>query len=538
MSHLIKERLNMWAAASQLPPEVLLHIFKFAVHAPEDGADGGLSLKHRSSRVVASTRALHSLTHVCKWWRDVALNSSTLWTRIDNHKPAQLDAFLARSRSAPISVHVSTNDSDYLDTFIRGHSGRLRRLDITAESNVYGVHDPMCLDALFQSKAPVLECLTIAVHHSYVHKGATSLLFQERVSTLHSLAISYFDSFPCIPANYFPRLTHLYVSHKYLGVPLLEHLPLLLVNTPALQHLHVSLCAFAAEAVTFARPIPLPSLRSFTCTNSDTRAALQLLNLLEYPEDVLVCLSEMHCGITSAAEVSQRISTRDAWLASMTTLEVYDAGNRYCVIAEGPRSGFMIRCRWTPSHSWAPWVVNICATVPLDSITSCELSTCSLDLAPALLSRLPGVRELAVFLPNGRYVDSTTALLQGIFVALADPTCCPDLQTLRVEGVIGGWPVLATDPFVTMVRKRFESGRPLQHVTMDVDWSAQERHHCQPALMFAVQYLPGGLTLGEGAVREHRFVMSEMWTVPDAERWWQLPPNEKTVRTFHYWNDD
>ncbi|KAH9978417.1 hypothetical protein BJV77DRAFT_518170 [Russula vinacea] len=88
-------RRNALAPISLLPPEVLVRVFHFLVF--EDLAfSGELNL--------GWLRA----THVCQFWRQVALDDSSLWATISGipRNTEFISEMLARARNAPLNINI------------------------------------------------------------------------------------------------------------------------------------------------------------------------------------------------------------------------------------------------------------------------------------------------------------------------------------------------------------------------------------------------------------------------------------------------
>lgn len=85
----LKRRINEAVPVAVIPPEVLAETFAYlpgAWHQPMDFE-------------------WLAVTHVCHHWREVALNTPRLWTRINLHKNLDiLQEYLARSKQAPLEV--------------------------------------------------------------------------------------------------------------------------------------------------------------------------------------------------------------------------------------------------------------------------------------------------------------------------------------------------------------------------------------------------------------------------------------------------
>ncbi|KAI0279683.1 hypothetical protein BC826DRAFT_554678 [Russula brevipes] len=84
---------NALPPISLLPPEVLARIFHLVALAESPWSE------LQSSRWI-------NVTHVCRHWRQVALDDSSLWARISGYRPstAWISETLARARNAPLAI--------------------------------------------------------------------------------------------------------------------------------------------------------------------------------------------------------------------------------------------------------------------------------------------------------------------------------------------------------------------------------------------------------------------------------------------------
>ncbi|KDQ07288.1 hypothetical protein BOTBODRAFT_611939 [Botryobasidium botryosum FD-172 SS1] len=95
----LRTRRNQYNTTYRLPNEVLSLIFQFT----ERSLNPLRPLWKRAPLNVAA---------VSRLWREVALNTPSLWTRIDAMKPWLAQVFLKRSKEAPLRVEI---DADKLD---------------------------------------------------------------------------------------------------------------------------------------------------------------------------------------------------------------------------------------------------------------------------------------------------------------------------------------------------------------------------------------------------------------------------------------
>jgi hypothetical protein len=143
----LKHRRNAVVPISRLPPEGLAIVFSF------------LSPPECDEEVYYQT--LIRATHVCRYWRETALNYPTLWSHIDLFKLRQagIAEILVRARMVPLHLEVSTPylSKAQFDIFKRQldvHIPHTRQISLSGRSQ-----------ALLErcvSSAPVLESLLVS----------------------------------------------------------------------------------------------------------------------------------------------------------------------------------------------------------------------------------------------------------------------------------------------------------------------------------------------------------------------------------------
>lgn len=93
---------NALAPISSLPPEILAIIFSFLCWQ---------SLGRDSGHNLAPIR----LSHVCRHWREIALNQSLLWSHVDFTAPPSLGQVQRRNSLVPSRHHYILRQSSLSD---------------------------------------------------------------------------------------------------------------------------------------------------------------------------------------------------------------------------------------------------------------------------------------------------------------------------------------------------------------------------------------------------------------------------------------
>ncbi|KAF8323389.1 hypothetical protein DL93DRAFT_2071114 [Clavulina sp. PMI_390] len=114
---------NLNSPAISIPPELLSRIFEFACHSDFTPAD----FPHKTLRCKSLRDARNRISLVCRFWRDVALETSSLWSSIGicratmpfhrvsfpKHALLPLEVRRSNGRSLDLRLHVEGPVSDW-----------------------------------------------------------------------------------------------------------------------------------------------------------------------------------------------------------------------------------------------------------------------------------------------------------------------------------------------------------------------------------------------------------------------------------------
>ena len=184
----INTQLNALAPVSRLPPELLSEIFlHHAGHRAE------------TTSCVPQLCEWIQVTHVCTRWREIALQCTTLWSRLRvPGPPAICEEFLARSKNTPLSMSLSFRPITRLGSNALKSSedvvllalSALHRVRALSLNDIWVVSDSI-LQRL-SGPAPFLESLSISgtsgsLKLAELCSSITSLLSQGETSRLRTL---------------------------------------------------------------------------------------------------------------------------------------------------------------------------------------------------------------------------------------------------------------------------------------------------------------------------------------------------------------
>ena len=285
-------RRNGLAPISLLPPEILWRVFHLLAldEAP-------FSSKENSGWIRT--------THVCRHWRQVALDDSSLWARI-SRIGSELDSsliseMLDRARNAPLEI-----DIDFLITNAKPDSLHLF-LPHLSHTRVLRLHmkKPDCegVREIFSREAPALEHFELGFSAGYpiTLQGLGGTSFKGQAQKLRSFCISQV----CVPWSLIPRgqLTQLKIilitGTSHAGPSSFGNARQfidLLVNCPALEILVLELCLPSdLSQFTQDRTVHLPHL-SRLCVGDSSSDVMNLLKMLKLPSTTtlhLRCVSDI-----------------------------------------------------------------------------------------------------------------------------------------------------------------------------------------------------------------------------------------------------
>ncbi|KAI0343272.1 hypothetical protein BDW22DRAFT_1261658 [Trametopsis cervina] len=300
MTRKLRYARNAFAPVNRLPPELLSTIFLY-LHDHDAGTFSSTSI-----------RSWYKVTHVCQFWRHVALGCSILWTQLDPFGHEKwVEEMLTRSNTAGLIVKVSVSRASTrtLDSLrnIFTHLGRMKvlhlsldrktmnailppsaaadlempRLKSLAISNIHCLNEVINIPTtLFSGGAPQLEHLDI--QHCSIPWNMPLLLTCPRLKTLH---LETSQGGPPTAAELYSILSAMPLLADLRLIGVLSAAPTPVPQSVALPHLHtLALCGAATELASFLKNVQLPPRvsTSMVChTPSDADELVVLTAALE-----------------------------------------------------------------------------------------------------------------------------------------------------------------------------------------------------------------------------------------------------------------
>ena len=282
-------RRGSLAPISTLPPRLLARIFRFL--NLEDLARFGVPVKF-----------WFKATHVCRHWRQVALDDSSLWARVTVTESSSSDwisEMLVRARNAPLDISLVGESSPWVLSKLLPHISRTRQLRLCE----LRMHHSQRVKDICALGAPALEHFELeflARPPVAFRQLAGPTLFKGRTPRLRRLVLTQIS----IPWSLISRgqLTQLKIilsggtpTPNNSGPDDSNQLIDLLINSPELKVLVLEFCLPPMlSQVSHGQPIHLSHLSHLRLGGS-TPHVTSLLRKLKLPPSVVLhlrCISE------------------------------------------------------------------------------------------------------------------------------------------------------------------------------------------------------------------------------------------------------
>ena len=279
-------RRNALMPISLLPPEILAHVFHLLVLE-----DPPFSRRRNLGWIT--------VTHVCRHWRQVALDDTSLWARIRDTptNTKWISEMLARAKNAPLDIEFNDvgRSSPKALLMTPSHLFHTRQFRIHSPSMVHfdSVRD------IFSWEAPALEHfeITVTAYSCIDFRDLGGImLFRGHAPRLRTFSISQVViPWSLIPRGQLTQLTIACVNGDDYSPGDLNQLIDLLVNCPALEVLALESC-LPSQLAEFPpdQIIRFPHLSRLRLRGSTSRI-MNMLKMLKLPSSTtlhLNCASE------------------------------------------------------------------------------------------------------------------------------------------------------------------------------------------------------------------------------------------------------
>ncbi|KAI0280966.1 hypothetical protein BC826DRAFT_437185 [Russula brevipes] len=279
---------NTLAPVSVLPPEVLARIFHLVALADAE-----------SSRPKMGNLRWIGVTHVCRHWRQVALDDSSLWARISGSmmEATWVCEMLARARNAPLSIDLFVTPNAVTLSMFTAHFAHAHEFRLRGVVAAYFKHNIRKICSL---EAPALEHFELGANFDSSVTSLRAPFFNGMAPKLRTFSLSQIR----VPWSFIPR-----GQLSQLKITLIARDPItdgpsfgeskslidLLINCPLLEVLVLESCL--PQSITrpsHVQAIHLPRLSHLSLRGASSRVA-NLFEILKLPPSTTLrmrCTSE------------------------------------------------------------------------------------------------------------------------------------------------------------------------------------------------------------------------------------------------------
>ncbi|KAG1739536.1 hypothetical protein EDB19DRAFT_2039289 [Suillus lakei] len=267
----LRSRRNALARISCLPPEILATVFKYVTD--EESFMGPYNSSAPHCLVV---------THVCRHWRQVALDCPALWASIDCVSARWLQIMLDRSKNTALVVTYSAQILQGCLERVLSQLPRIKVLRLSSSS--YDVK--RVFSCLSSHPAPLLQIFELSVTGTV--NPISDTIFQGRAPQLRSVELMHcsFNWTSCI----FSGLRTLVVRDAR-SVSKLSHLLSALSRMPDLEKLLLQRSIHDSGETKDSDKIPLSRLKHIALDDITIPIAVSLFAQLALPIDVKIAIN-------------------------------------------------------------------------------------------------------------------------------------------------------------------------------------------------------------------------------------------------------
>ncbi|KAM5544285.1 hypothetical protein V8D89_001945 [Ganoderma adspersum] len=482
----LRSRWNRSLAVTQLPNEILFHIFVDVSQQPkppsmEDYRDDEDNKNDGSSEFGLAKTGWAKLMLVCRRWHDVAHATPALWRTIDVRKtPSWMKLALTRSGSATLDVSFPSHFSEEHASLLQPHCHRLRSFRLRSWS-LYALR-------VIRNTLPALETLEIhnnpegmkaATKGFYTDLGIT----RRRLPNLHALRLAY----TLIPRDplFYARLRKLSLKACPLKATV-EQFVQLLATDLSLEHLELDefLQQLSDSGDVGAPASPLPSLLSLRLSNHIPVHSARFLSQVLIPQTAsleIEALAEEEREITLRALVPPnvasslpRISTV-AWARLVITCDEYAIECPSMQLEQESDETMLVKLAFTssPGPDWSDsmpgGLADLLALFGSAPLTHLELfgdsSAVAAETWTALFRAFPALVSLEAEADGALFTCLHEASLSN---SADEEVACRGLEriVLNDDWGVSGRLEWVLDPLIRCLRYRAEKGSRLQELCL------------------------------------------------------------------------
>ncbi|KAI0716176.1 hypothetical protein C8T65DRAFT_642340 [Cerioporus squamosus] len=519
---------------SDVPHELLSNIFKYVIAMDQSsflyilGSDLlilGLVSEADVREAYTQARAVVRIAHVCRYWRQVALETPFLWTRIDGRRSERLCMFKEHSQDLPVSLYLKADVSNLANSLNAAPAERLRRLDLELDTLERHMH----VEPLTTWAPPNLKCLTTIADGEY-YTGtirrplARVQLLGGHTDALKALALQFLGSW--VPSNAFPSLTHLHLSFACSTDVETSDVRVVLANAPRLEFVFLAHLLYRSEPGPFHHaPIVLNRLRSLSLVRSAYTSSTSLMQSLSVPDHCFVRLSALHSNRSRNGGEPPPLADAGP-LHHPTKLDIAYTQFHMLLVADSETSGYWVQAYRDVLDSWELWFHDLPAMMTLSTVTSLHINIdCAHTFWSSVLRHMTAVTELKAVICE---TLSDRPLPIDIFCALLseEPVLLPSLCDLFVQGIHDHRTLttLASESggFVDMVIYRSRAGHRLRRLVVQPDFKSHTAVHNLFGSRIAelAENVDAFRMVGFGSPL-CKYDMRDVWRIEEENKYWK-----------------
>ncbi|KAI0054792.1 hypothetical protein BV25DRAFT_1833527 [Artomyces pyxidatus] len=202
-SRRVKAQLNHLRPISRLPPEIFAHILRLYAASerphcePVIVVNNDYDYEPMPREILRSGLGWLKATHVCRRWRQIALEHTELWRQVDatlGYRWAQEMISRAKSASLSLTVDISISRAEFIGDMIIANLHNIRKLELTCIPNLYNDSNDRVALCLSKGPAPLLESLVFLNRsHNVLIRPAT--LLEDGAPCLRHLTVHGYGPF-------------------------------------------------------------------------------------------------------------------------------------------------------------------------------------------------------------------------------------------------------------------------------------------------------------------------------------------------------
>ncbi|TFK29656.1 hypothetical protein FA15DRAFT_663811 [Coprinopsis marcescibilis] len=485
----LKTQRNELSPICQLPPEVLSRIF---IH---------FELQTSLRFHCPANRSWYQITHICRYWRSVALHCPQLWSNICVVSTFWTELFLSRSKQAPLLLEIGfqvpfamepriheilvTQMSRLSSLLVSGTTDmlkmRLHHLPSSAPSlhtlsiENSGFNETMTLPELFVEGTPQLKELRL--YRCYIDWSSPLLQGLSKLNISVNDDVFYPSTHPPPPSpdvflqalRNMTTLTHLTLQMDF---PDINSKPLS-NSSIALHHLEeLDLAGSITGVVGFLSHITLPASAHIrlvcSTTLEDTHMASELGKVL-IPSWLSVSLENPPLTLPSMRYLIVQSNYKFCHLLAGFD----DTDVQFPHMGQLPPLSVTLIASESPRHTPSP--SSLFRSLPLSNLHIVNLGTVLERSDIEYFSSLPGLKTVLLtgVSPTVQFLDYLRQ--DSAFSNLDSPgehcTCFPNLESLSIDSYdLMDHLAFSLDDFLQLLILRVEFNRPIHQLKL-VEWA-------------------------------------------------------------------